>query len=60
MLFLLVIGAIGGYIFFRVMTREERQAALVPVLSMLVEVKGAAERRRAAPDPFSSRSARGR
>lgn len=52
MLFLLVIGAIGGYIFFRVMTREERQAALVPVLSMLVEVKGAAERRRAAPDPF--------
>src|SRR5689334_24928494 len=52
MLFLLVIAAIGGYIFFRVMTREERQAALAPVLAMLLEAKGAADRRRTAPDPF--------
>jgi rhomboid protease GluP len=52
MLFLLVIGAIGAYIFFKVMTREERQAALAPVLAMLLEAKGAADRRRTAPDPF--------
>jgi membrane associated rhomboid family serine protease len=52
MLFLLVIAAIGAYIFFRVMTREERQAALAPVLAMLLEAKGAADRRRSAPEPF--------
>lgn len=52
MLFLLIIAAIGAYIFFRVMTPEERRAALVPVASMLLEAKGAADRRRAAPDPF--------
>lgn len=52
MLFLVVLGAIGAYIFFRVMTAEERRAFLAPALAMLIEAKGAADRRRAAPDPF--------